>query len=331
MYKPSGPWSPEDTEDEPLFTIRDDSYFHNVANRPFASVPLNYHIDGFNAHGMQNKKSVGGSYFGWAWNSLSLQRTKQETHIGTVASPGSSCEGEMFLQCKIVRGLQTGCIATACVPAPDGSCKQLEVSPHHVDYKKSKSVSTLALYLKLARVCMRFVWLKGLASFPSHLCHPTHDIYTQRSPPPPPLSVLPEKVFVRGGISLIVADSPKRALMLYCKHPNRKTLHPCPYCLVDQPYDDPEGGSLRDANYDIIATRRTRGQVLEGRRELEGIASAKAQSDRSMELGVVAPDVAHPVMPLYDLVKIDPLKTCTVESLHVDALVSVLSNGSGLV
>ena len=130
-------------------------------------------------------------------------------------------------------------------------------------------------------------------------------------------------MFVRGGISLVVADSPQRALMLYCKHPNRSTLHPCPYCHVDQPHEDPEGGSLGDSTYDIKKNARTRGQILEARREL-GAMSGKAQSDRSMVLGVLAPDEAHPVWPLYDLVKIDPLKACPVESLHADALVSAV-------
>lgn len=118
----------EGTEDSPLFTIRDDSYFHNVSNRPFASLPINYMIDGFNAHGLGNKKSVGGSYLGWASNSSACQTRRQETHGATVASAGASCEGEMVLQCKIVRELQMGCIATASVPAPDdGSFKQIEV------------------------------------------------------------------------------------------------------------------------------------------------------------------------------------------------------------
>lgn len=111
--------------------------------------------------------------------------------------------------------------------------------------------------------------------------------------------------------------------MLYCKHPNRSTLHPCPYCLVDQPYHDPEGGSLGHSTYDIDKYARTRGQILEARRELASMATGKAQSDRSMDLGVVEPDEAHPVWPLYDLVKVDPLKACPVESLHADALVSL--------
>lgn len=126
-YNTTDSWSPEGTEDDPLFTIRDPSYFHNVSSRPFVGVPLVYNIDGFNAHQMETKKTVGGPYFGWAWNSLGLQRRKRETHVGTVASPGASCEGEMILQCSIVRELQRGCITTASVPATDGSCKELEV------------------------------------------------------------------------------------------------------------------------------------------------------------------------------------------------------------
>ena len=117
QYKVSEPWSLEGTEDEPLFTIRGASYVHNVRNLPFVSMPLVLWKDGFNAHGLGTKKSIGGSYLGWAWNSSALQRRKEETHIATVASPGASCEGELTLQCKIVHELEKGCIASAKVRA----------------------------------------------------------------------------------------------------------------------------------------------------------------------------------------------------------------------
>lgn len=51
----SVPWLREGTPDEPLFTIRNDSFRHNVNNMPFASTPIVIYIDGFNAFGMGNK------------------------------------------------------------------------------------------------------------------------------------------------------------------------------------------------------------------------------------------------------------------------------------
>ena len=126
-YRVSGPWMLEGTEDEPLFTIRGDGYLHNIRSRPFVSVPITYYIDGFNAHGMGNKRSIGGSYLGWAFNNSALQRRREETHIATVASPGASKEGETILQFKIMRELEKGCIARATVKASDGGWVTLEV------------------------------------------------------------------------------------------------------------------------------------------------------------------------------------------------------------
>jgi len=129
-------------------------------------------------------------------------------------------------------------------------------------------------------------------------------------------------VFVRGGILLIVADSPERALLLYCKHPNSSSLHPCPYCLVDQL--GPDGGNLGERLFDIVGKRRMRGQILRGRRELSGLTDQKsAQVARSKALGVVAPDAEQPVWPLHDILRIDALKACPPESLHADALVRI--------
>lgn len=130
------------------------------------------------------------------------------------------------------------------------------------------------------------------------------------------------QVFVRGGILLIVADSPERALLLYCKHPNSSSLHPCPYCLVDQV--GPDGGNLGERLFDILGRRRTRGQILRGRRELAGLASRKgAQVARSTELGVVAPVPEQAIWPAHDILRIDALKACPPESLHACALVSL--------
>lgn len=131
------------------------------------------------------------------------------------------------------------------------------------------------------------------------------------------------QVFVRGGLLLLVADSPQRAQVLFCKHPNGSTRHPCPYCTVEQSELD-EGGELGDPQYDIDVNRRTRRQMDEGRRELEALASdPAAQTKRSMELGVVPPDSNAMPRPLFDWMDIDPLRHVPVERLHADALVSL--------
>lgn len=131
VYKPSSfPWMVEGTQDEPLFSIRKEGFFHNLGSKPFLSAPYVVFTDGFNAHGMGNKKSIGGTYVGWAWNSQTVQRRRDEIHITTLASPGASSEGEMDLLCRVAGALQKGCLASVQVQLPGGEWQLVEVRVH---------------------------------------------------------------------------------------------------------------------------------------------------------------------------------------------------------
>ncbi|CAN0272996.1 unnamed protein product [Ectocarpus sp. 6 AP-2014] len=130
------------------------------------------------------------------------------------------------------------------------------------------------------------------------------------------------KIFLRGGLLLLVADSPPRALMCYCKHPNSFSRFPCIYCMVEQTQDN-EGGDLGDQLYDIVANRRTRGLMLEGRSQLEALASNPVQQGQlSSTLGVVAPQEGD-VWLLFEACDIVPSRVTPVESFHADALALV--------
>jgi len=48
------------------------------------------------------------------------------------------------------------------------------------------------------------------------------------------------QTFMRGGLQLLMSDSPRCALILHSKAPNNSTLKPCPDCWVTQ---TGEGGS----------------------------------------------------------------------------------------
>lgn len=108
--------------------------------------------------------------------------------------------------------------------------------------------------------------------------------------------------------------------MLYSKHPNSASKHPCPYCMVKQEGHD--GGDLGNRRYDIKGNRRTRAQFLRSRQALADLAHRPTkQTDRSIVLGVTAPHPSVPVWPLYDLLDFDPVAGTPVERLHADALV----------
>lgn len=150
------------------------------------------------------------------------------------------------------------------------------------------------------------------------------------------------QVFVRGSLLLLVADSPHRAQVLFCKAPNGSTRHPCPYCSVEQSAvvvgaaagvapdeddepDEVEGGELGDPQYDIFANRRTKEHLEEGRLELQALAAQPTtQNRRSMELGMVAPGAPDEQRPLFDMLDLDPLRHVPVEILHADALVRTI-------
>ena len=62
------------------------------------------------------------------WISLTLQRKRDQPHVATVASPHTSCEGEMALQSEILGKLQRGCIAVVTLREPDGELNKHKVS-----------------------------------------------------------------------------------------------------------------------------------------------------------------------------------------------------------
>ncbi|CAN0204362.1 unnamed protein product, partial [Scytosiphon promiscuus] len=128
------------------------------------------------------------------------------------------------------------------------------------------------------------------------------------------------KVFLRGGLLLLVADSPQRALMCFVKHPNIFSRFPCVYCMVEHNTKEAEGGDLGNQLFDVVAHRRTRGLMMEGRKRLESLAfNPKQQETVSTELGIVEPkpgDVWH----LFDVMDIVPSAATPAESLHADAL-----------
>lgn len=121
-----------------------------------------------------------------------------------------------------------------------------------------------------------------------------------------------------------VSDSPQRAKILYCKHPNNYTKLPCPYCKAKQISSHPTGGDLGDPNYNVERNARTYGEAQEGWEELRRLGSnPNEQKKRSMQLGMAAPTSISggPLgRPLFYKMQIDPRRQVPVESLHADAL-----------
>ncbi|CAN0552262.1 unnamed protein product, partial [Ectocarpus sp. 12 AP-2014] len=90
--------------------------------------------------------------------------------------------------------------------------------------------------------------------------------------------------------------------------------------MVEQ-RDDAFGGDLGDPQYDVVANRRTWGQITEGFATLQSLSDDPSeQTRRSMELGLVAPDATGLPLPLYDTMLIVPTEAVPVERLHFDAL-----------
>ena len=125
----------------------------------------------------------------------------------------------------------------------------------------------------------------------------------------------------------MVADSPQRALMLGCKHPNSSSRHPCTLCLVEQSGLD--GGQLGDAGIEINSARlrRTRHTMESSRKELVQMQAegslVRDVDARSMELGVVVPNSAGMPQPLFETLTLgNPTAHVPPERLHADALVS---------
>ncbi|CAN0092719.1 unnamed protein product, partial [Ectocarpus fasciculatus] len=247
------PWCKEGTPENPLFVVRREGFHLNNENLVFYSAPVIFYNDAFNCFGMGNKHSVGGSYFGWPWRTQAVQRLKRQTHVGTLASTGACCQGEIGLQCEILGLLQRGCVGECMLTDDDGTT-----------------------YL--------------------------------------------QEVFVRGGLLMWCGDGPGRAKNLGSKACNHFSRFPCPYCMVEQ-RDDAFGGDLGDPQYDVVANRRTWGQITEGFATLESLSDDPSeQTRRSMELGLVAPDATGLPLPLYDTMLIVPTEAVPVERLHFDAL-----------
>lgn len=85
---------------------------------------------------------------------------------------------------------------------------------------------------------------------------------------------------------------------------------------------DNDGGPLGDSEFDIVANKRTRGLIREGREKLSALSgSAVAQAELSKDLGIVAPLSSDDKMVLDDSMDCDPLRMTPCEILHADSLV----------
>ena len=113
--------------------------------------------------------------------------------------------------------------------------------------------------------------------------------------------------------------------LLYTKNANNRTLHPRTMCNVTQSQgDNDQGGDLGDRNYDVVRSKRTRGQVLDSRDRLReaGIGSSAA-AELSRKLEGTQPAATDGPSALYDLVSLhQPMDSCCRELLHQNHLVS---------
>ncbi|CAB1106243.1 unnamed protein product [Ectocarpus sp. CCAP 1310/34] len=121
------PWCMEGPAERPLWGLRRSGVHFNDTDLPFFSASLVFNCDAFNAFGMGCKHSVGGSYFGWAWRAPAVQRLKHQSHVGTLASPGACCRGEIGLQCEVLGLLQNGCLGRAKLTDQEGAAFEQEV------------------------------------------------------------------------------------------------------------------------------------------------------------------------------------------------------------
>ena len=116
-----------------------------------------------------------------------------------------------------------------------------------------------------------------------------------------------------------MSDSPQRAKVLGCKHPNNSTKLPCPYCKAKQVDGHPTFGDLGDRKYKVKRNARTYGEAQEGWQELQDLESdLNEQTKRSQELGMVAPtSISRGTLgrPLFEKMKIDARRHVPVEIL----------------
>lgn len=128
------------------------------------------------------------------------------------------------------------------------------------------------------------------------------------------------QTFVRGGLLLLVSDSPQRALILHSKAGNNSTLKPCPDCWVTQ--TGPDGGELGNPFSEARLSRRKRSDVEGLFEELGRLPPGSSEAVRkSTELGVnpLNRDMAS---PMFEVMTIgEPSRAATADILHVDGQV----------
>ncbi|CAB1108696.1 unnamed protein product [Ectocarpus sp. CCAP 1310/34] len=105
------PWCKEGTSEDPLFVLRREGFHLNNDNLVVFSAPVVCYNDAFNCFGMGNK---------------AVQRLRRQTHVGTLASTGASCQGEIGLQCEILGLLQRACLGE-CMLRDDGAISKHEL------------------------------------------------------------------------------------------------------------------------------------------------------------------------------------------------------------
>ena len=92
--------------------------------------------------------------------------------------------------------------------------------------------------------------------------------------------------------------------------------------MVKQVEDEPKGGGLGDAQFDIDKNRRTLGQMKDGWRRLDALPNnSNEQRELSKDLGLVV-DSANRGRPLVDKMLLNTILHVPVERLHADAIVS---------
>lgn len=124
---------------------------------------------------------------------------------------------------------------------------------------------------------------------------------------------------------MIYADGPQRAVLTNAKHPNGKTLYPCPYCRVQQTGE--RGCPLGRHDFDITSTSRCRQEYEEAFARLKELPlGSTVRENLSRDLGVVPRREGLP-HPMYDLVRGgEILRRIPPEALHADALVRVTTH-----
>lgn len=132
------------------------------------------------------------------------------------------------------------------------------------------------------------------------------------------------QIFVRGGILLVTADSPQRAVLLCAKCPNASTRRPCSQCLLKQSEDvDDEENELGDRNFDTDGFCRTRAHTDAAQQDMRDAPTKTASAAISVDTGVNLPSHEDSTRPLFDTCKLARVfRQVPPEAMHADALVS---------